>query len=41
VTSTEDDAIDNALRRANGNKTAAANLLGISRQALHKRLKPK
>jgi len=31
--------IDEALRRADGNQAIAAEMLGISRQALNKRLK--
>jgi two-component system, NtrC family, nitrogen regulation response regulator GlnG len=34
----EDDLITEALRRADGNQGVAAGLLGISRQALNKRL---
>jgi DNA-binding NtrC family response regulator len=37
----ENDTIIKALRRANGNKTEAAGILGISRQALYKKLKGK
>ena len=35
----EQNLIDEALRRADNNQTIAAELLGISRPALHKRLK--
>ena len=35
----EASAIDEALRAANGNRTAAARILGISRATLHKKLK--
>ena len=36
---TEDSLIEEALRRANGNQTIAAELLGISRRALNNRLR--
>ncbi len=35
----EHSTINEALKRANGNKTEAASILGISRQALHKKLR--
>jgi len=35
---TEQLMIDEALKRANGNQTVAAKILGMSRQALHNRL---
>ena len=35
----EDSLIEEALRRANGNQTIAAELLGISRRALNNRLR--
>ncbi len=37
----EDLLIDEAMHRANGNKTLAAKMLGVSRQALHTRLRKK
>ncbi len=33
--------IQEALKRTNGNRTLAAELLGITRQTLHRRLSPK
>lgn len=41
IDDTTDQLIDEALRRTNGNQSRAAKLLGISRQALNKRLSRK
>ncbi|MEJ2618268.1 MAG: helix-turn-helix domain-containing protein [Ignavibacteriaceae bacterium] len=39
IKETEDSLIREALKRANGNQTIAADLLGISRRALNNRLR--